>query len=68
MIDMQFHFVEKIELVRSYVDNGNSRTIRITSNKGEKTEVVFYGETDALDALPKSDDYYAVGADKQVAA
>ncbi|PWL17424.1 hypothetical protein DKP76_11640 [Falsochrobactrum shanghaiense] len=60
MIDMSFHRVAKVELVTSYVDNGNSRTIRITNNKGEETEITLYGNTDALDALPKSDDFRAV--------
>jgi len=60
MIDMSIHRVTKVELCKSYASNGNSRTIRITDEGGEQ-EITLYGNTDALDALPKSDDFRRAG-------
>lgn len=66
MIDLSIHKVEKIELLRAYPMNGNSRTIRITAeqtplNEAVAFELTLYGETDALDSLPKADDYRLCG-------
>lgn len=60
MMNMSFHGIANIELVKVFADNCNSRTIRITSIKGEEVEIVLYGETDALDVLPRSNDFREV--------
>lgn len=60
MMEMSFFGIAKIELVKVFADNCNSRTIRITSVKGEEVEIALYGETDALDTLPRSDDFREV--------
>jgi len=57
MTDIRIHGVTKIEIVNAFRDNDNSRTVRITScdHRGEHvTDITLYGETDALDALPKA--------------
>lgn len=69
------HNVTKIELIRAFVENNNSRTIRIVAKGYDDAEVEFelvmYGKTDALDALPKSEDFRNVTRDpvaKDIAA
>lgn len=61
MIDMSIFSVTKVELCRTYLGNGGSRTIRITGRDGEQ-EITLYGNTEVLDALPKSDDFRAATA------
>ncbi|HET7413415.1 MAG TPA: hypothetical protein VFJ18_12225 [Pararhizobium sp.] len=60
-MNIALHGVTKIELCTRYRDNSNSRTIRITAadylGHEFETELTVYGNTDALDALPKSDDF-----------
>lgn len=57
------HNVTKVELSRTYVENSGSRTIRITANDLTGNEMVqeitLYGDTEALDALPRSSDFIA---------
>jgi hypothetical protein len=60
MMNLSIHFVAKVELCFAYPGNGNSRTIRITDRNGEQ-EITLYGNTDALDALPRSEDFRSVG-------
>lgn len=63
MMDITAHNVTRIELHHAFRENGNSRTIRIStatgSPFGEETyfDLTLYGDTDALDALPKSAGY-----------
>ena len=62
-MQMNIHNVTKIELVTTFVENAGSRTLRITAEDYDgnpvKFEVTVYGETGALDALPRSDDFTA---------
>lgn len=64
MTQLSIHDVTAIELAASYVENSNSRTIRITSRTldgAEQTlDLVVYGKTEAADALPRAADFYAV--------
>lgn len=58
---ISFHHVDKIELSTVFASNGNCRTVRIMTHNhlGQEyeTELTFYGNTAALDALPKADDF-----------
>ena len=60
-MDINIHYVTKIELLRVFPGNGNCRSIRITTqnHRDEEAyhEITVYGETDVLDALPKADDF-----------
>lgn len=58
-MEINAHNVKSIEICRSYVDCSNSRTIRITTSDGE-FEITMYGNTDALDTLPRSSDFKAL--------
>ena len=55
------HGVTRIELSAAYPANGNSRTLRIVSTAWEGHEVAFeltvYGNTYALDAIPRAKDF-----------
>lgn len=53
---LMIHRVERIELSSVYPENGNSKTLRIV-HKGGELELTVYGDTDALDALPRSEDF-----------
>lgn len=70
-MDIGIHNVTRIELARSYPANSNSRMIRIVSvdwNGHEtKTEITVYGDTDALDALPKAKDYRVIDKTQEAA-
>lgn len=59
------HDVTKIELIKTYLSNDNSHTIRITATTYRNVEVLqeqtFYGSgASALAALPKSSDFREV--------
>lgn len=56
MIDISAHRVTAIELVNTFIANHNQRVIRITTEDGS-FEICLWGETDVLDALPKSEDF-----------
>lgn len=62
--------VTKIELASTFIENGNSRSIRITSKTLDGNEQILdltvYGDTEAADALPKSADFYATKLSKRV--
>jgi hypothetical protein len=63
-MQLSIHNVTAIELATSYKANGNSRTIRISYSSEIENggfDLVVYGETDALDALPKAADFVAHG-------
>lgn len=55
---MNIHQVAAIELAARHVDNGNSRTLLITLENGDCMELTFFGETDALEHLPKSEVFW----------
>ena len=57
MNTISIHDVKAIELVSAFPANSNSRTIRITANQyGAEValELTVYGDTDALDLLPRA--------------
>ena len=60
-MDMSIHNVTKIELCRTFLGNGNSRTMRITyldhNRKPVEVEICCYGQTDALEKFPRTDDF-----------
>ncbi|WP_420961120.1 hypothetical protein [Brucella sp. IR073] len=60
MIDFYFHDVESIELERSFVENSNCRRVRVRTKDGQNAIFTFYGKTDALEALPKAEDFVAL--------
>lgn len=59
---ISIHDVTKIELCAAHLSNSSSRTLRIVTHdfKGNehKTEITVYGETKALDALPRAINYH----------
>lgn len=61
MMDINIHEVKKIELIRAYPANYGSRTIRVTHTDFLGAEVcsefTLYGNTAALDLLPRSPDF-----------
>jgi hypothetical protein len=57
MHTMNIHGVTKIELTRHMPENGNSRTIRVTDTDGCRFELTLFGDTNVLDALPRSDGF-----------
>lgn len=58
--EITMHEVRKIEVVSAYPENGNSRKLRITSDNGE-VELTLFGDTNALDLLPRSSDFVVYG-------
>ena len=52
------HRVTSIEMIDHFPENSNQRTVRVRTRNGEMHELIFYGETGALDSLPKSNDFY----------
>lgn len=63
-MNIHFHDVTKIELVETFLDNSNSRKMRVTwldAHGAEcNAEFVCYGKTSDLEGLPRSDDFRAV--------
>jgi hypothetical protein len=51
------HDIASIELCSTMLSNSACRIIRATSGDGEAIEFTFFGDTTALDALPKSQDF-----------
>ncbi len=51
------HDVVSIELVMSNINNSNSRTVRVETKDGQWFDLSFFGQTDALEALPKSETF-----------
>lgn len=56
-MNISIHDVTRIELSRSYLEHGNSRTIRIVTGSGETLHIRMFGDTDAAEVLPKADDF-----------
>lgn len=56
LTSMNVHHVSRVELCSAYPGNGNARTIRIVHGD-QCTEITVFGDTDALDALPKAHDF-----------
>ncbi len=54
---MNIHWVESIELTRHIPDVSDSRKVLIKFNGGQKFEITFFGKTDDLEGLTKSDDF-----------
>lgn len=56
------HDVIAVELAGTYLSNGNSRTIRITTRDFQAheatLEITLFGATEAVDALPRAADFY----------
>ncbi|NKC03319.1 hypothetical protein [Brucella haematophila] len=60
MAELTIHHIRKIEVVSAFPDNFNSRVVRITSDNGE-IELTLFGDTNALDLLPRSSDFVVYG-------
>lgn len=65
-MQLSIHDVTKIEIVKSFPGNGNSRTIKISYanpilGDGE-LELTVYGATEAFDTLPKAEEFWAAPA------
>ncbi|HEX2753670.1 MAG TPA: hypothetical protein VHP34_11320 [Alphaproteobacteria bacterium] len=56
-MSLNIHNVVSAELANTFLENNNQRTIRITDDRGERFEFILYGETDALECLPRSDNF-----------
>jgi len=65
--EITLHGVQKIELCRTFIENGNMHEIRITTDAGS-LEITAYGDTDVFNRLPKSDDFEAYTFRKPEAA
>lgn len=52
------HDVNRVEICSTYLANSNMRRIRFVTPISV-TEITAYGNTDALDGLPKSNDFVA---------
>ncbi|MBW3095670.1 hypothetical protein [Pseudohoeflea coraliihabitans] len=61
MNSITFHGVIKIELASSDDSNGKCKSLWVTSTDylghEQDTKISFFGETDALLALPRSEDF-----------
>lgn len=51
------HDVVSIELVMANKNNSNSRTVRVETKDGQWFDLSFFGDTDALEFLPKSETF-----------
>lgn len=55
---LSIHRVTSVELDSTYPENSGSRTIKIVAQGGIEFELTLYGATDALELLPKSDNFH----------
>lgn len=61
---IMIHRVVSIEMIDHYPENCNQRTVRIRTRGGETHEMVLFGDTGALDSLPKSNEFRVLSKEK----
>lgn len=71
-MNASFFNVTKIEIVNTFLQNNGQRTMRVTWRNPEgsecKAEFVCYGNTSALEGLPRSGDFHVFSFDTLEAA
>ncbi|KQT52181.1 MULTISPECIES: hypothetical protein [unclassified Aureimonas] len=64
---LMIHGVTAVELTSAMPDNGNSRTLTISTADGELS-ITLFGSTDALEGLPRAARFRVLYAEPEVHA